>query len=65
MSADNLAAVNAQVLKQAAGGANTVAEIQALVTPANAALDKIEAYNNGNGNSPVALTVADYAAGLR
>ncbi|MBP6221117.1 MAG: hypothetical protein KA414_08370, partial [Limnohabitans sp.] len=59
---DNLAAVNAQVLKQDVGGANTVGEVQALVTDANAAIQKIEAYNNGNGTTPSALTVADYVA---
>ena len=62
VTADNLAAVNAQVLKQDVGGANTVGEVQALVTVANAALAKIEAYNNGNGTTPPALTVADYVA---
>jgi capsule polysaccharide export protein KpsE/RkpR len=62
VNADNLAAVNAQVLKQGLGGANTVGEVQALVTAANTALAKIEAYNNGNGTTPLALTEADYAA---
>ena len=42
---DNLAAVNAQLLQQGVGGADTVAEVQALVAAANAALVKIEAYN--------------------
>jgi outer membrane translocation and assembly module TamA len=62
VTTDNLAAVNAQVLAAATGGADTVSEVQALVTAADAALAKIEAYNNGNGTSPAALTVADYAA---
>jgi hypothetical protein len=65
VTSDNLAAVNAQVLQQGVGGADTVAEVQALVAAANAALVKIEAYNNGNGVTPIALTVADYeAAGI-
>jgi len=61
VSTDNLAAVNAQVLAAATGGADTVAEIQALVTAANNALSKIEAYNNGDGATPAALTARDYA----
>ena len=61
VNADNLAAVNAQVLAQSTGGADTVAEVQALVTAANNALAKIEAYNNGNGATPAALTLQDYA----
>nr|WP_315137101.1 hypothetical protein [uncultured Limnohabitans sp.] len=43
ITADNLAAVNAQVLAQAALGADTAPEVQALVTAANTALAKIEA----------------------
>jgi hypothetical protein len=61
VTADNLAAVNAQVLKQSTGGADTQAEVQALVTAANTALAKIEAYNNGNGTTPSALTLQDFA----
>ena len=61
VSADNLAAVNAQVLAAAAGGADTPAEIQALVTAADAAIAAIEAYNNGDGTTPPALTLQDYA----
>ncbi|WP_297723641.1 cadherin repeat domain-containing protein, partial [Limnohabitans sp. Rim8] len=60
VTADNLAAVNAQVLAQAAGGADTAPEVQALVTTANTAIQKIEAYSNGNGVSPAALSLADY-----
>jgi hypothetical protein len=59
VTADNVAAVNAQVLKQDAGGADSQIEVQALVTAANAALAKIEAYNNGNGITPPALTVTN------
>ena len=61
VTAGNLAAVNAQVLSQAPGGANAITEVQPLVAAADAALAKIEAYNNGNGTSPAALTLADYA----
>ncbi len=62
---DNLAAVNAAILAEDTGGADTVAEIQADVAEADAALAKIEAYNNGDGVDPAALTVADYeAAGI-
>ncbi len=61
VSADNLAAVNAQVLAAAAGDANTSPEVQTLVTAANSALTKIEAYNNGDGTTPIALTLQDYA----
>jgi hypothetical protein len=62
VSADNLAAVNAQVLAQNDGGADTVNKVTALVTAANAALAKIEDYNNGDGTTPAALTPQDYAA---
>ncbi|MEK7346626.1 MAG: hypothetical protein AAB176_13150, partial [Pseudomonadota bacterium] len=62
VTAENLAAVNAQVLAQAAGGANSTSEVQALVAAANAAIQKIEDYNNGDGTTPAALTPADYAA---
>ena len=62
MTATNLAAVNANVLAAATGGADTTAEVQALVTAANSAVTKIEAYNNGDGTSPAALVVADYTA---
>ncbi len=62
VSLDNLAAVNAKVLAAATGGADTVPEIQALVTKANETLAKVEAYNNGNGTTPAALTLDDYAA---
>ena len=61
VTTENLAAVNAQVSAAVTGGANTTAEIQALATTA-IALAKIEDYNNGDGTSPAALTVADYAA---
>ncbi len=65
VTTNNLNAVNAQVLAQAIGGADTVPEVQALVTSANNALAKIESYNNGDGTTPPALTVADYeAAGI-
>jgi hypothetical protein len=36
--------------------------ISAQVVAANAALAKIEAYNNGNGTTPVPLLVTDYTA---
>ena len=62
VSADNLAAVNAQVLAQSPGDANTIAKVQALVAKADLALAKIEAYNNGNGITPPALTKADYVS---
>ena len=62
VTATNLAAVNASVLAAATGGADTTAEVQTLVTAANAAVAKIEAYNNGDGTTPAALTVADYTA---
>jgi hypothetical protein len=62
VSQANLAAVNAQVLAQSTGGATTTPLIQALVTSANSALAKIEAYNNGNGTIPAALSLSDYAA---
>jgi hypothetical protein len=52
VNADNLAAVTAQGLKQAPGDANSPSEVPALVTLANAAIARIEAYNNGNGTSP-------------
>ncbi|NQZ30324.1 MAG: hypothetical protein HRU06_03575, partial [Oceanospirillaceae bacterium] len=61
VSSDNLITVNAQLLAAAPGAADTVAEIQAIVTSATAALDKIEAYNNGDGTNPAALTLADYS----
>ncbi len=61
VNADNLAAVNAQVLKQNPGGAATQAQVLALVASANTALAKIEAYNNGDGTTPPALTLSDYA----
>ncbi len=65
VSAENLAAVNAQVLASILGAANTVSEIQGLVSAADAATAKIEDYNNGDGSSPAALTVQDYlAAGI-
>ncbi|WP_312259803.1 hypothetical protein, partial [Limnohabitans sp.] len=65
VNSDNLAAVNAQVLKQINGGADTLSEVQALVAAANAAIQKIEDYNRGNGTTPPALTVDDYeAAGI-
>jgi hypothetical protein len=65
VNSDNLAAVNAQVLKQINGGADTLGEVQALVAAANAAIQKIEDYNRGNGTTPPALTVDDYeAAGI-
>ena len=59
VTSDNLAAVNAAVLAQATAGADTEAEIQALVDRVNA-LAVIEAYNNGDGTTPTALTLADY-----
>lgn len=62
VTANNLAAVNAQVLAAATGGADTVAELQSLVTAANNAIAKIEAYNNGDGTTPPALTLQDYVA---
>ena len=62
VTATNLAAVNANVLAAATGGADTTAEVQTLVTAANSAVTKIEAYNNGDGTTPAALTVADYTA---
>jgi hypothetical protein len=66
VTAGNLAAVNAQVLAAGTGEANSVSEVQALATLViDAALAKIEAYNNGNGTTPAALAVADYeAAGI-
>jgi len=62
VTADNLAAVNAQVLAAATGDADTVSEVQGLVVAAVAALAlaKIEDYNNGDGASPAALAVQDY-----
>ncbi len=54
---DNLAAVNAGVLAAADGGADTVAEIEALVNAADGALTKIEDYQNGD----TPLTAQDYA----
>ncbi|WP_310614864.1 Ig-like domain-containing protein [Limnohabitans sp.] len=60
VTVDNLPAVNAQVLKQNALGADTSPEVQALVAAANTALAKIEAYNNGNGTTSAALTVQDF-----
>ena len=60
VTTDNLAAVNAQVLKQAQNGADTPVKVQGLVSDANSAIQKIEAYNNGDGISPVALTLSDY-----
>ena len=59
VTSDNLAAVNAAVLAQATAGADTEAEIQALVDRVNA-LAGIEAYNNGDGTTPATLTLADY-----
>ena len=59
VTSDNLAAVNAAVLSQATAGADTEAEIQTLVDRVNA-LAVIEAYNNGDGTPPTALTLADY-----
>ena len=59
VTSGNLAAVNAAVLAQATAGADAEAEIQALVDRVNA-LAGIEAYNNGNGTTPAALTLADY-----
>ena len=58
----NLATVNASVLAQAPGGASSRAKVQALVpcTVGAGALAKVEAYNNGDGTTPPALTVADY-----
>ena len=65
VSDDNLAAVNAQVLAEGIGGADSVDEINALVQLADDALAKIEAYNNGDGTTPAPLSVADYeAAGI-
>ena len=61
VTADKLAAVNVHVLSQDLEGINTVIEIQTLVTAANNALTKIEAYNNGDGTTPPALTLQDYA----
>ncbi|MDC9714990.1 MAG: type I secretion C-terminal target domain-containing protein, partial [Gammaproteobacteria bacterium] len=54
----NLAAVNAQVAAQDAGGADTKAKIEALIPLANATIAKIEAYNNSDGSNP--LSIADY-----
>ncbi len=62
VTSKNLDAVNAKVLAADTGGADTPAEVQAFVTQADAALAKIEAYNNGDGISPSALAVADYEA---
>ena len=60
VTADNLSAVNAQVLAAATGGADTAAEIQTLASQGalvqTAALDKIANYA---GNNP-APTVDDY-----
>jgi hypothetical protein len=55
---DNLAAVNAQVALAAAGEAERGLDLALLVAKADAAIAKIEAYNNGTGT----LTVEDYAA---
>ncbi|PVE42685.1 beta strand repeat-containing protein, partial [Limnohabitans planktonicus] len=57
VTAENLAAVNAQVLAAKAGEANSVVEVQDLVTAGNTALAKIENYNG-----TTALNVEDYAA---
>lgn len=62
VTADNLPAVNAQVRAAAPGAADTCPEIQAKVTLGNAALQKIEDYNNGTGTNPPALKIDDYVA---
>jgi hypothetical protein len=64
--AENIDAVNAQVLAAATNAADTVAEVQALVSAANAALGVVRAYAAGNGSTPAPLTVAQYeAVGLK
>ena len=57
---DNLGAVNAQVLAAEPGGADTVEEVQNLVTAANHSLSKIERFSSGDGVNPPGLTVKDY-----
>ena len=63
VTTDNLAAVNAQVLKQGAGGADTAAEVQSLVLAVASALAKIAAYAQDNGVDLItnpAPVLADY-----
>jgi len=65
VTAGNLAAVNFQVrqaIAQAAQGTTvgTNPTLDTAVAAAVAALAKVEAYNNGNGTTPAALTVNDY-----
>jgi hypothetical protein len=57
---DNVDDVNARVLSQDPGGADTVPDVQNLVDSINA-LATIEAYNNGDGTTPPPPTVDDYA----
>jgi hypothetical protein len=57
---DTLDDVNARVLSQDPGGADTVPEVQNLVDSINA-LALIEAYNKGDGTTPPPPTVDDYA----
>ena len=57
VTADNLKAVNAQVLAAAIGNADTIAKVEALIALANAAIEKIEAFNNGDGSSPAPYNV--------
>lgn len=66
VSIDNLAAVQAQILASSTANTDTVSEVQDKVNAANAALQKIENYNNGTGTTPPALSVQDYInAGIK
>jgi len=68
VTADNLLAMNAQLrLETAPENKDSVADIQAIVTKANAAIALIEEYNNGDGSTTLAnnattLTLANYEA---
>eukprot|EP01030_Chromulinospumella_sphaerica_P013634 gene13634-13417_t len=59
----NLAAVVASLMSKADNGtqSDSLKELQDVVTTANNALAKFEAYKNGRSDDPEALTVDDYA----
>jgi hypothetical protein len=59
VSVNNLLAVNKQLAVLGTGHGDTVSQIQVAVTNGNAALARIEDYNNG-ANGVTTLTVADY-----
>ncbi|WP_340245367.1 discoidin domain-containing protein [Roseobacter sp. HKCCA2468] len=58
---ENVRVITQKISKSSRANIDSISELQSLVTEVNDAIVKIEAYNNGDGVTPTALSLADYA----